>query len=153
MIIAIDPDLVKSGVAVIHRGRLTHLYSMKFMELMEFVLMNIDTVGKNNVVVCMENPEANKPVFHRAGTNKNTMLKIAQNVGQVKAVARLIHESLEYNCVTCHKVTPLKGMVKRAKKDAELFKKLTGWEGRSNEDQRDAALIGLYGVAECHAQK
>jgi len=38
---------------------------------------------------------------------------------------------------------PLRGSVKKAKNDAKLFNKITGWEGKSNQDKRDAALLAM----------
>lgn len=140
--IGIDPDLDKSGLAIIEEGKITAMSKYSFPELIEL----LTDMKKNGEIfkVYLEDPEANKPVFFRKG-NQKVMLKIAQNVGQVKAVARLINECLLFNSVTCHKIKPLVGYAKKAKRDSELFNKITGWEKRSNEDCRDAALIALFG--------
>ena len=36
LVIGIDPDLVKSGLAVVDNGELVRLYAMSFSELVEF---------------------------------------------------------------------------------------------------------------------
>lgn len=92
----------------------------------------------------LEDVEAIKATFMRKGQNPAAMRKIAQNVGQVKQTARLIKEMADYFGVDIVMVKPLGGLAKSAKKNADLFKRLTGWEGRSNEDTRDAAMLALH---------
>jgi len=63
-------------------------------------------------------------------------------VGQVKGTARQLLNYLEYMGCKVEKVRPLRGPVKaKAKRDGDYFNKLTGWQGRTNEDKRDAALL------------
>jgi len=139
MIIGIDPDLVKSGVAVTEGGKILTLDAIRFFELCRFI-----DEHKHQCVFHLEDVESNKPTFQR-NVNQSAMRKIAQNVGQVKAVCRLLVEYLDGAGANYKLIKPLVGHVKRAKKDAEFFNKLTGWQGRSNEDKRDAALLALYG--------
>lgn len=140
-VIGIDPDLVKSGIALVLDGRLVNLQSVPFFELLQVIELERDK-GAHFVV---EDVEANKPTFQR-NVKPAQMRKIAQNVGQVKAVARLIREYLDYIGASYTMVKPLVGMPKVAKKDAKVFARLTGWTGRCNEDQRDAAMLALYGL-------
>jgi len=63
-------------------------------------------------------------------------------VGQVKGTARQLLNYLEYMGCKVEKVRPLRGPVKaKAKRDGDYFNKLTGCQGRTNEDKRDAALL------------
>lgn len=142
MIIGIDPDLKKSGVALVDDGEVKELRSLSAVDL---VLYCRERWIKDNAVVKMEDPNFNKPVFKRAGVSPLAMLKIAQNVGQVKAAATLLAEFIMSNGVPVEMVPPLMGYPKAAKNNSELFKQMTNWNGSSNEDQRDAALIALYG--------
>jgi hypothetical protein len=59
----------------------------------------------------------------------------------VKAIGSKITEMLQYHHCNYLLVSPIKGLLKKTKKDAALFKKLTGWTGRSNADNRDAAML------------
>ncbi len=65
-------------------------------------------------------------------------LKMARNVGEIDAWCKLIVAHCEHLGIPAHGVSP-KG--KGAKMDADSFSKLTGWTGRSNAHERDAACI------------
>ncbi|MCP4595737.1 hypothetical protein [Neptuniibacter sp.] len=140
MRIGIDPDLIKSGAAVVVDGQLQELHALTFFELIQFIDKH-----REGTRFFLEDVEHDKAVYIRPGTNRKQMLKIAQNVGSVKAIGRLLHGYLQDSGADYVLVKPLQGYYKRAKKDADFFKKLTGWEGRTNEDKRDAALLALYG--------
>ncbi|HAT42375.1 MAG TPA: hypothetical protein DCS87_11755 [Rheinheimera sp.] len=142
MIIGIDPDLRKSGVAVVDCGEIKELLSLDAVNL---VLFCRERWVKDGATVAMEDPNYNKPIFDRPGLNALARLKVAQNVGQVKAAATLLAEFIASHGVPVEMVPPLMGYAKAAKKDADMFKRMTQWNGSSNEDQRDAALIALYG--------
>lgn len=138
--IGIDPDLDKSGVAYVDGNILVSLGGYTFFDMLALIDQNL------SAHFVIEDVEFNKPVFARHGTNPAVREKIAQNIGMVKAVARLLIMYLEREGVKFTKVPPLRGTVKQAKTDAKLFNRLTGWTGRSNADNRDAALLALYGV-------
>lgn len=143
LIIGIDPDLKASGVAIVVRNKISELKNMPFPELIEYITA---LAADNEITVKLEDVNAWSSVKHRAGTGPAAMRKISQNVGQVKAVATLIKQSLNSKGIEVHLVKPLKGEVKmQAKKNSAYFNKLTGWTGSSNEDNRDAALIALHG--------
>lgn len=143
MIIGIDPDLVKNGVAIVENGKLMDLSAKSMVELIKFIAVVHKREPK--LTVALEDVEANKPVFNRKGVNAAAKLKIAQNVGQVKATARHIKAFLDDMGVNVVMVKPLKGTVKAAKTNAVVFNNLTGWKGTSSEDKRDAALLALFG--------
>lgn len=138
-VIGIDPDLSASGLAVWEGGELVALQNLSLLQLLPWLQDQCDQ-GAHFV---LEDVESNKPVFKRPGTNARTMQKIAQNVGQVKALARQIQQALEQIGASYTMTRPLKGWFKKAKKDRQLFNQLTGWQHRSNADQRDAAMLAL----------
>ncbi|MBV2127938.1 hypothetical protein [Arsukibacterium indicum] len=150
LIIGIDPDLTASGVAVITPDkRIVEMQRVKFSQLVDYMqLQAIKADGQ--ILIKMEDPNMIAPTFPRAlpkAMNRQAVNnRISQNVGQVKAVATLILEVLKaagYSVTPCR---PLVGGYKtRCKKDAAYFNQLTGWDKRSNEDCRDAALIALFG--------
>lgn len=139
-VVGIDPDLVKSGVAIWLGRDLMELKALTLLDLFTWV-QSADAEG---VLFVLEDVEANKLVFRRKGQNTRQMQRIAQNVGQVKATARQIRQVLDQVGADYILVPPLKGAMKQPKKNADLFKKMTGWQGSSNEDKRDAAMLALY---------
>jgi hypothetical protein len=144
IVIGIDPDLVKSGVAEVVNGEIVNLHALAFPQLIEFAKLQY----KNNdqIEFIVEEVEADKATYKRKDTNQHQMLKIAQNVGQVKGVKRVLVECLQHEGIPVRLVKPLKGIYKKkAKADAKFFNQLTGWTGSSNEDKRDAGLLALYG--------
>ena len=142
--IGIDPDFVKSGIAVVQGKAVIHLESLSFVDMFEYIAA---AGPKEEVLIKLENPSAIKPLFGAKAKNKRSIReKICQDVGKCKATGSLIQQVLENQGYKVKLVKPLKGPVKRqAKNDAVYFNKLTGWKGRSNEDKRDAALVALYG--------
>ena len=145
LIIGIDPDLDASGVAIVRNGQIESLQTMNFFDLLDFI--HITNSSSSKVVFAVENVELNKSLYAKHNSkNQRVRERIGQNVGQVKAVARLIEQYLIRIDAAYTMVAPLKGRFKKAKEDKEYFNRLTGWTGNSNADKRDAALIGLYGI-------
>ena len=142
LVVGIDPDLVKSGVAITRAGGLVYIDALSFPELLEFVR---DLLPEQPTVI-VEEVEADKTTYRRPDTNDREHARIAQNVGQVKGVKRVLVECLQAMGADVVLVKPLRDPVKkRAKKDADYFNKVTGWKGRTNEDKRDAAMLALWG--------
>lgn len=138
-VIGIDPDLRKSGVALVVGGKLLELSALPFPELLELA-----RTEQSGTVFVVEDVEHDKTTYHRARTNARQHARIAQNVGQVKGVARVLVECLEHMGCTVVQMKPLTGVVKaRAKADAAYFNQITGWQKRSNADMRDAAMLAL----------
>lgn len=141
--IGVDPDIKKSGVAVVDAGKLVSLHALPFAEIPDF----LQSLGGPSVVtVKIEDVAASKAMWSSNGkVGLRVKMSIAQDVGRVMAVAELLQQVLERAGYSVKMVKPLTGVVKRAKDDAELFNSITGWTGRSNPDKRDAAMIALYG--------
>jgi hypothetical protein len=100
--------------------------------------------GKNELVVVIEDVNRNKPVFWRKGKDGKRlgeleMLKIAQNVGGVKMVTRMITEYCERNNLRIVLIPPTKKSA--TKINAEKFFKITGYDKQTNEHGRDAAML------------
>lgn len=95
-----------------------------------------------NVIVTVEDPNINRPVFARPGTNARTMMKIAQNVGAVKESTRELIRVLQSRCVLVERVAPRRGRRGvRAKVSSAEFRQITGYSGRSSQHARDAAML------------
>ncbi len=65
-------------------------------------------------------------------------LKMARNIGEVDGYCRIIVEHCAELGIMAHGVSP-KG--KGAKMDADSFRELTGWSGRTNTHERDACMV------------
>ena len=63
---------------------------------------------------------------------------MARNVGEVDGYCRIIVDYCELLGIMAHGVSP-KG--KGAKMDADSFRELTGWTGRTNSHERDACMV------------
>ena len=140
VVIGIDPDLTASGVGVVEDGVLVAMHSLSFFDLLEFVAAN------RSAQFVIEDLDRNRFLYGRHNNQgQKKMQKIMQNVGQARAVYRLLVEYMERERLQYIPVMPLTGAVKQAKNDADFFNRLTGWDGPSNQDKRDAALLAIYG--------
>ena len=143
MITAIDPDLRKSGVCTIDdEGNILLLKSMSAIELIEYVKANPDHVyGIEDVNKIGAMYATHK---HR---NPRIAANIAQKVGMVKGVATLIAQLIDA-CTGREPIMCPVGLGKQIKNNAALFKKLTGYQGSTNEDTRDAYAIATWILSE-----
>lgn len=68
---------------------------------------------------------------------------MARKVGQVDAWCKLIERTCAKLGIPCHGISPKdkSGSKTGGKVDPHEFKRMTGWEGRSNEHMRDAAMV------------
>lgn len=158
-IIGIDPDYEKCGVATTQHGSLINLSDIAFFDLIDG-LKSLHEKNQIKLVVIEAGWLIKKSMFHdhkrpyvlnEKKTPKGIIqtvssskgiyysLNISQNmarkVGLNHGVGMLIAEFCKRNHITYDLVKP-KGKIK-----ADHFKKITGWKGRSNQDQRDAAML------------
>ena len=87
-------------------------------------------------LVVLEDSRQQSAVFAR-GANPRAMLKIARNVGEIDQLCRQIDELCKRMGIACLGVSPLR---KGSKLSAARFCAMTGWAGRSNQHERDAAM-------------
>jgi len=65
-----------------------------------------------------------------------------QGAGSIKRDSKIWEEICQYHGVDYEMIHPIKGATKL---DAKTFRNITRWEGRTNEHQRDSAMI-VYGL-------
>lgn len=136
MIIGIDPDLKKSGVAIL--GDSLELKTMTFAETVELFRSQQDKIKKVVIEAGWENTKSN---FHNCyGQRKSVGERIAKNVGENHATGKLIAEMAEDCGLTVVLVKPTS-----KKKTAEEFKRITGYIGRTNQEVRDAGML-IWGM-------
>jgi hypothetical protein len=141
VVISIDPG-VMSGWAEYRGGVLTYLdtYSPREVILQLESAINDWSTPPNAVVI--EDSRMISPVF---GVKKNSkgglpaINKIARNIGILDGICGIIQEVCENYKVMLIQVS---AKDKGAKLGAESFQAVTGWVGRTNEHQRDAAMVG-----------
>ncbi|MGA6877478.1 hypothetical protein [Acinetobacter sp. AND/436] len=131
LIIGIDPDLEKSGVAVLKDGSL-RVCNMSFYDLSQYFEVNKSEIKK----VVIEAGWLNKKSNFRFGHSKSAGEKIAKNVGENHATGKLLAEMAKECGLAVVLVKPT-----RTKLKAEDFNRITGWQGRTNQEQRDAAML------------
>lgn len=133
--IGIDPDLIKSGIAL-WINELDHLEvrTMDFFTLMEC----LQTQKRLNIkiVVFLEAGWKNRVSNFHGGGNKAISDSIARKVGENHAIGKLIEQFLIREKIEYHLITP-----SSRKWSADDFKKITGNITRTNSEMRDAAKL------------
>ena len=126
---------VNTGVAVWQDGELLAVESMTITQAMRF----IQDFDNKRGIVKLYIEDARKWIgFH--GKTKATQSRL-QGAGSVKRDAKIWEDWCKENG---YEVVFVKPMGKGLKKSADEFKRITGWQGRTNEHARDAAMI-VYG--------
>ncbi|MFW6525924.1 hypothetical protein [Acinetobacter baumannii] len=136
IIIGIDPDLEKSGVAIL--GNDLQLKNLTFPETVELFRNEQDSIKKVVIEAGWLNKKSN---FHGAyGQSKSKGEAIARNVGENHAVGKKLAEMAQALGIAVLLVKPTK-----SKLNADEFNKITGWQGRTNQEQRDAGML-IWGM-------
>ncbi|MCU4491492.1 hypothetical protein KTI63_03300 [Acinetobacter guillouiae] len=134
LIIGIDPDLEKSGVAVL--GQSFELKNLTFAETVELFRSHQDQIKKVVIEAGWQNKKAN----FRGGHSKRVSEQISRRVGLNHATGILLVEMAESLGLAVVLVRPTK-----TKKNSEEFNRITGWQGRTNQEQRDAGML-IWGM-------
>lgn len=130
LILGIDPG-IQTGVAIFREGELHALLTIE--PHMIGTLIGMHKPGR----VVFEDSRLTSVVFSAAGT-RAAALKIARNVGEIDAWCRLITLVCGELRIQAHGISPTR---KGTKLDAERFRAVTGWELKSNQHERDAAMV------------
>ena len=128
IIIGLDPG-ASTGCAIYRAGQLAHLQTIEPHEIDSYITDS----GAARVV--FENSRLQSKVWTPA--RGAAALKVARNIGEIDAWCKLITALCERQGIAAHGISP-KG--KGAKLTAEQFAVVTGWAGRSNQHERDAAM-------------
>lgn len=138
MITAIDPDLRKSGICTLdENGKIITLQSMTIIELIDYAKANPEHI------YAIEDVNKIGAMYSRNVKNARVSSNIAQKVGMVKGAAVLIEQLIDSITGKPPILAPV-GLGNQIKKDAVMFKKVSGWKTKSNEDMRDAWAIARW---------
>lgn len=145
VIIAIDPDTEKSGVAVLEPAtRQIEAMSLTFPRLLDFLCrqdIKAKAGGYSLAVIVEGGWLVHKSNWH--GTDGHRAERIAKNVGANHETGRKIVEMCRHWGIHVEEQRPLQKMWrgKGGKITAAELQAITGLTSRTNQDERDAALL------------
>ena len=135
--IGIDPDVDKSGVAFLNGNELK-LDNLTFFQLFDY-LKDMKEIYKG-LIVYVECGFLNKSNWHKKSDKSAAFnSKIGEFTGANFETAKKIVEMCEYLKISHIKIKPT-----RSKISNDSFKQITGYTGRTNQEQRDAFML-IYG--------
>lgn len=142
MIVGVDPDSQKSGVAIYLDGKLESLRLMSTVEIVTEILQ-----ASPDVMFSIENVLANNMLYARNRHGSTSVQnKIALSVGRCQNAQFELMQWLDHYKTPYVLHAPQKGNWADNK---PLFEKVTGWKGQSNADTRSASYFGYLGLSKC----
>lgn len=148
VIIGIDGDVDKNGVATLHpKTRKIELLSLAFPQLLDYLLHMKETCENENesLIILVEAGWLNKSHWHvRQGDNKRIASAKGNSTGRNHEVGRKIIEMCKHYDLEVIEQRPLKKswQGRDGKITHEEFAYFTGLMAkRSNQEERDAGLI------------
>ena len=150
IIIGIDPDSDKHGVAGYSGGKLTHLKCMTLREIIELII----PLNRDDIEFHIENVCASNKIFTSSIPGYRSMTKAkqeqslqsrARKLGMCQQAQIELERELEHLNIPIvhHKISK---NWKDSKTGKAHLERNTGWTGKSNEDTRSAAWFGYLGV-------
>lgn len=139
MLIGIDPDVDKSGMAVKDSLGIS-LHTLKFFDLYEFLLRNRDKVTKVRIEASwLIKHNWNKKAKGTAAINA----RIGNDAGRNHEVGRKIVEMCQHLLIPYQEVEPLKKHWKGpdGKITHDELSRMAKLPARTNQEQRDACLL------------
>lgn len=139
IVVGVDPDSDKHGVATYRDGK---LFALERMGLIEIRLWMDEQSGP--MIFSIENVLANNFVYRRNDQkNKALQAKVGISIGRCQQAQQELMRELDHRGVGYQLVAPTAG---NWAKNKALFEANTGWAGKSNEDTRSAAYFGWLAV-------
>ena len=139
IVIGVDPDSDRHGVAIYLNGKLDALEMMDNVELIEHISAKFSLI-----LVSIENVMANNFIYTRnEKASKAEQSKVGLCVGRCQQAQKELMRWLDHYSVPYVLHKPTRG--NWAKNKAQ-FEAVTGWKGRSNVDTRSAAYFGMLAL-------
>ena len=132
IILGIDPG-VNTGIAIFKRGALYTLVTIAPHQIGSFIT---DSAPSR---VIFEDSRLTSFMFNQV-KSRPAALKMARNVGEIDAWCRVITSVCADLRIPAHGISPAG---KGAKVKAPEFARITGWLAKSNEHERDAAMVAF----------
>ncbi len=127
MIIGLDPG-THTGIAYFNSGRLESLQTIAPHQIRDAIIRARRVIFEDSRLISH---------VYTTTSSRAAALKMARNIGEIDAWCKLIVAYCEEKGIPAHGISP---KTKGAKLNAAQFKYLTGWDGKSNEHERDAAM-------------
>ena len=131
-VIGIDPGL-NTGIAIYEDGKLTELLTIEPINLADI----FSHYSGEPLFVVFEDSRLQSHIWIPS-QSKGVAANIARKVGMVDAWCYMIERLCESYDIAYMRVSP---KAKGEKLNAEDFKRITGWKGKSNQHERDAAMV------------
>ena len=134
-VIGIDPG-VNTGMAVYEDGELHLLQTIEPHQIAWY----LSQYQVEPLFVVFEDSRLQSHIWVPS-QSKGIAANIARKVGMVDAWCYLIERVCDEYDIAYMRISP---KAKGGKVDAELFKKITRWDKRSNQHERDAAMVAWH---------
>lgn len=147
VIIGIDPDMEKSGIAIYHRkSKILYLDNFNIYQMIKFV----ELYNKHTTIFAVEAGYLNKSNWHiKNASSKVVVSEIGRRTGENHATAKHIVSILRGFGFEVIEQRPLAKVWRGGKVSHKEFLDKCSLDGvivdanRSNQEQRDAGLIAL----------
>ena len=130
ILLGIDPGQ-NTGLAIFDGGRLAELRTITPVEIDRAITSIMPGL------VVFEDSRLQSHVW-TTSTSKAAASKMARNLGEIDAWCKLIVAVCAGLDIPAHGISPLG---KGHKMAADQFERITGWTGRSNQHERDGAMV------------
>lgn len=138
--VGIDPDGDKHGVAIYINGKLKQLAMLSTVQIVHEIIL---PYKEHDLLFAIENVNTTNKIFDKHLTdNKKVNMEVARKVGRNQQSQLELESWLDFYDVKYKRYKPSSEW----KKTEKLFKRITGWTGRSNEDKRSAAYFGMLAL-------
>lgn len=131
-VVGIDPGQA-TGLAVYENGKLIALYTVPADQLEGWLAKN-----PPQLVIFEDSRGTGKTFTAAKAPSVAAALKIARNVGEIDRLCKDIEAMCKRMGIEAYGVTPAR---KGAKRNAAQFAQITGWDKRSSQHARDAAMV------------
>jgi hypothetical protein len=135
MWIGIDPDTLFNGVAFWVDGKL-YMKNMPFFELFDCLKFEKKRENQDLKVIIEAGWLNEKTNWHYAGKSRGVTAKVGARIGANHETGKKIVEMCLYLGIDFETRKPMS-----SKLDGKTFAKITGYKGRTNQEQRDAAAL------------
>ena len=131
-VIGLDPGL-NTGVAIYKDGKLTELLTIEPIGLPDI----LNSIFDEPTFIVFEDSRLQSHIWIPS-QSKGVAANIARKVGMVDAWCYMIERLCENYDIAYMRISP---KAKGEKLNAEDFKRITGWTGKSNQHERDSAMV------------
>tara|TARA_R110001592_G_scaffold332457_1_gene615841 strand:+ start:262 stop:711 length:450 start_codon:yes stop_codon:yes gene_type:complete len=148
MVVGLDPDSKKHGVAVFIDGQLTELANLDLPALRRWIdgYTHLD----RKMIFSIEDVQGQSFIYGRnVQQSKAAQSKVAMGVGRCQQAQIEVMRELDFRCIEYRLHKPMAG---NWADKTKLFEMSTGWKGRSNPETRSAAFFGMLEARKVKSQ-